>query len=83
MPGMELLQFHTLLNSSLVEVSAEFDSPPALPQEKKLLYLLVVGIGGRAQGPSRVFGKGKILSPNEIHSTTVLLSSHYPSYYIN
>jgi hypothetical protein len=46
MAGMELLQFHTLLYSPLEEVSAEYDAPAGLPQEKSSHYLMVIGSGG-------------------------------------
>jgi len=35
MAGMELLQFHTLLYSTLGDLSAEFDALTALPREQK------------------------------------------------
>jgi len=52
---------HVPIYSALEDVSDEYDAPAALPPEQKPPYLLdrwLVG-GGKPQGPSGDFGKGK------------------------
>jgi hypothetical protein len=84
---MELLQFNTLLYSTLDELSVESEAPAALPLEQMHPYLLDrwlgAGCGGSHKALLETSEKGKVLSATDIQRTIARLSSHYRSYCTN